>query len=277
MGNLGQVGSSLAMAGTVLILFGTAPMALGGEMLITPSADGTIVDGGAIGPFDGQPDQADWTFNESGYDGLITRVVTASSGLEHRLVFEYDLRNVNFAEPVTAALTFTLRGSTRFPAAPAPVAVHAFTGDLVESMSDFHAGPVTTAAILYVPAFQPTTTYTINVSSIVNARLRDSAMAVAFRFQIQPYSSESADQAFMDAIDADEKTKPLLLLTDRIPGDFTGDGLVDLADALFFSECMRGPGRSVGIACRVCDLDYDADVDLRDFLTYEVEQVQDRR
>jgi hypothetical protein len=253
---------------TVILFSGRAPELLAGEVLLTPVADGTIVDGGAFGPFDGQPDQADWTFNDSGYDGAITRSLTAPAGLEHRVVFEYDLRSVTFDRPMVASLTFTLRGAARFPAAPTPVTIDGYAADLVERASDFAIAPAARVGGTSIAPFQSATSYTIDVSELIDNLLDAGGSAVGFRFQIDPDSANIADQAFMDAVDADEKTKPLLLLIDRMPGDFNGDRTIDGADTRYFSECIRGPGVAVEVNCRTCDLDYDGDVDLCDYRKY---------
>lgn len=60
------------------------------------------------------------------------------------------------------------------------------------------------------------------------------------------------------------------------PGDFDGNGTVDLADYTFFVRCLAGPGVSpcptppvtVWTCRRAFDLDVDDDVDLRDFARF---------
>lgn len=259
-------GDTVGLAVAFLSL-GTA-IAVGAELLIGPAADGTIVDGGSFGAFDGQPDQADWSFNDTGYDGLITRSQLEGSGLEHRLVFEFDLRSITFVRPVSASLTFNLRGSTRFPAETAPVGVIAYSGDLVQQLADFGSAPLRTVGVVPIRPFQPSSSYTINVSNVVNERLDQSAVGVGFRFQIDAGMSMDAYQAFMDALDSDIDTKPRLLVTDRVPGDFNGDRLLTEADAGIFAGCIQGPGITVFFNCRPCDFDFDFDVDLVDYLAF---------
>jgi len=49
------------------------------------------------------------------------------------------------------------------------------------------------------------------------------------------------------------------------PGDFNGDGSVDLEDFEVLSDCLTGPGLELGIDCSGADVDGDGDVDLLDF------------
>lgn len=53
--------------------------------------------------------------------------------------------------------------------------------------------------------------------------------------------------------------------------DFTGDGLVDTADALLFGACMSGPGvaHDGGIIALAADIDGDGDVDQADFGVFQ--------
>jgi len=51
-----------------------------------------------------------------------------------------------------------------------------------------------------------------------------------------------------------------------VPGDYDGDGDVDLADMAGWSDCMTGPlGGPVSAPCTAFDLDADQDVDMEDF------------
>jgi hypothetical protein len=51
-------------------------------------------------------------------------------------------------------------------------------------------------------------------------------------------------------------------------GDMNNDGVVDVADALGFADCLQGPGVTVGADCQRADFDYDADVDLQDVAAF---------
>ena len=53
-------------------------------------------------------------------------------------------------------------------------------------------------------------------------------------------------------------------LRDPVPGDCTGNGLVDLDDHDVFVRCMDGPGLTVAEDCLCADLDADRDVDSKD-------------
>lgn len=234
-----------------------------------PLKDGTLVDGGIFGPFDGEPDDWDWTFNQSSYEGAITLTNKPEEHrIEHRVFFEYDLRNVTLEPPTTAVLRFVIRGAPIFPAPDAEVYVYAYPGDLVESVSDYSAGPAVFQGNAVVAPFSDPTAFAINVSRSVNEALLAGEAAVAFRFQINPDTLATASQAFIDALDSEPTTKPSLTLGEAIPGDGNGDGVVDLSDYALFADCMKGPNVPRSAGCATFDFDRDADVDLRDFKTF---------
>lgn len=224
---------------------------------ILPTADGTIVDGGSRGPFDGVPDFADWSFNQSSSEGAIT----LSSTVEQRVVWEFNLATAP-TPPITAYFSFALRGAARFPADPAQVLVCKYPGDLVENLADFGAGPNILVAEKMVVPFSPLTTYSVDVSSVVNEVLRAGVPRIGFRFQID--EPTESGQAFFDVLDSDPASKPFLSIQNRVPGDFDADGDVDFDDLAKLGECMSGPDVSVFAACRICDADWDLDVDLAD-------------
>jgi hypothetical protein len=248
----------------VLCLGWFAPVALGAPQALAPAADGTIADGGGFGNFDGVGDAADWTFNESGYEGAITLARNAVPPFEYRVVFKYDLAAAAALPAVTATLAFALRGTTRFPAEPTPVEVVAFPSDLSERIADFAAGPTEVVATRWMAPLQDATTYTINVSVPVQDALRSGSRGIGFRFQVASYAAAFSEQAFLDAMDADPGTKPALSLSARLPGDLDADGDVDLADYDRLHGCLLGPGTNPSWNCVLGDLDSDSDVDLRD-------------
>jgi len=228
-------------------------------------ADGTLVDGAPLGPRDGTVDAADWTFNESGYEGNIALVDDGTTGgFEHRLVFEYDLATIATSPPVSAELSFTLRGAPRFPAPPAIVHVYLYPADLLERNQDFSATPIALAGSATVQPYQPSTLFRLNVSEWASHSLQSGTKKLAFRFQIDPQSPFEQYQAFLDALDADKSTKPALTIDAHVPGDADLDRDVDLDDAATFMGCLRGPGVAPTTACRVFDFDLDDDVDLSD-------------
>jgi len=236
-----------------------------------PSKDGTLVDGSEYGPFDGVADAADWYFSDSGYEGAIT-LNTEAGGLsfEHRLVFEYDLRRVTAAPPVTAMLTFTVRGAPVYPFPDVNVHVHAYPADLLETLGDFHAGPATLQGSVTITPYQPPTRYSLDVSTIVSASLLSGSDRVAFRFQVDPGTPHHANQAFIDALDSDPSTKPFLTINKMsVFGDLDDDGDVDLDDFAIFADCVSGPDVPVQPGCEAADLDSDGDVDLADFALFQ--------
>jgi hypothetical protein len=186
---------------------------------IRPSADGTLVDGGNFGPFDGSPDAWDWTFNDSSYEGAIS-LSTASpqSSIEHRVVWEYDLTSVaNRKLPVSAELFFTLRGAPIFPFPDVDVFVYAYPADLEETPDDYASGPAVLQGGARVFPFQEPTEYSLDVSGAVNQALQTGEDKVAFRFQINPATPNQSNQAFMDAADSDPTTKPYLIIDRAVP------------------------------------------------------------
>ena len=87
-------GKATVLFGVLVVVAGAG----GAAVPLPPRADGTLVDGGIYGPFDGRADAADWTFNGAGFEGAIT--LQREGGLEpleHRVVAEFDLGNVLLA------------------------------------------------------------------------------------------------------------------------------------------------------------------------------------
>ena len=251
---------------TLLVCGGVAFSAFA-DQIIAPSADGALVDGGGYGTFDGIADSADWSFNQSSYEGAITLSHEAASPIEHRLVFEFNLSTVTRQPPVVAGLKFTLRGAPRFPAETAVVQIFSYPSDLVETLSDFAAGPAELLGQVNVAPFQPETLFEIDVSDQVNGALDSTARRLAFRLQLIPQTQSA--QAFLDAVDTDPSTKPSVVVYDSIAGDFDHDGDLDVNDLSFLASCMSGPGMGFATGCSVCDLNGDMSVDLEDFRIFE--------
>ncbi len=247
----------------MLVCLGPVSLA---EQSLAPVKDGTIVDGGVFGPFDGVPDSWDWTFNETSYEGAISLVTDPPvSAMEHRVFWEYDLSGVTIEPPVSAVLSFVMRGPPVFPFPDVEVFVYSYPADLSETPEDFFVGPAVLQGSAVVESFQSPTDFTVIVSGAVNEALVSGADRVGFRFQIDPDTPNVASQAFIDALDSEPETKPVLTISEGVsgvPGDADGDGDVDLTDYAVFLDCVAAPD---GVSCDVFDFDGDADVDVNDF------------
>jgi hypothetical protein len=237
---------------------------------IYPSADGTLGDGVA-GPFDGVADDADWYFNQSGYEGSIALRLVEDTSFEHRVVWEYNLSGVSLDPPVTASLTFTIRGAPIWPLPDVEVHVYAYPADLLETLDDFSSEPTELQGFVTIVPYQDPTEYAIDVSGVVSDALTTGEDKVAFRFQVDPDTVETRQQAFIDAIDSDPTTKPYLTITEGPPGpgDGNGDGVVDLADYALFFDCLTGPEMPAPAGCGAFKFDADLDVDLADFAAFQ--------
>ncbi len=60
-----------------------------------------------------------------------------------------------------------------------------------------------------------------------------------------------------------------ITLTPPLPGDYDGDGDVDLDDYANFPGCLTGPGGGILPDCDPFDSDADVDVDLQDFVSFQ--------
>ncbi len=59
--------------------------------------------------------------------------------------------------------------------------------------------------------------------------------------------------------------------TSDVPGDLTGDNLVNLEDHPHFVDCLLGPDVTATGACECADLTTDNDTDLEDFAEFQLE------
>jgi len=233
---------------------------------IYPIKDGTLADGGAYGPFDGVADDWDYTFNQTSYEGSITLTTDPQNpSLEHRVFWEYNLATVYYTPPVSARLTFTVRGAPIWPFPDVDVHIYSYPSDFQETPDDFNAGPVELQGVVTLAPYQPPTEFVLDVSSVVNQALISGENRVAFRFQVDPNTSNDRNQAFIDALDSDPSTKPYLVISEGVPtpGDIDGDGDVDLAD---LSLLLAAYNTCTGDANfnPAADLDGDGCVDLAD-------------
>lgn len=234
----------------------------------------TLADGGVFGAFDGVADDWDWTFSDpsSGYQGMITlSTETPESSLEHRVVWEYDLSVVSVPAPVSAALTFSLRGASVHPFPDVDVHVYAYPADLQETRDDFHVGPALLQGSATVIPYQEATEYLLDVSAVVSQALLAGTNRVAFRFQVDPDTLNAVNQAFIDAVDSSPDSKPFLTIDEGPPlvGDTDADHDVDLDDYFTVQYCLTGPGDTVGSECDLADLDGDGYVDLLDLAAFQ--------
>ena len=254
------------------LAFGGMTLQVGGAyaMLVVYPANagklgGTLADGGLYGVHDGVADAWDWTFNGyGGFEGVLTLMQgEAARPLEQRVVWEYDVSSLPADEALSAVLNFTIRGAPIFPFPDMIVHVYSYPSDLAETTADYHAGPATLAAVAVVPPYVQTS-YRINITETVVEAVRHGSGRLALRFQIAPDSPYDGNQAFMDIVDTDNSTKPLLTVPSTAYGDANGDGAIDEADFAFFPSCMLGPGVGVDSFCAVYDFDVDGDVDAVD-------------
>ncbi len=262
---------------TSLVFVAMAAVPTRAAELVYPTADGTLADGGVFGSFDGVVDNCNWEFERIGVSGAVTlSTETPASSVEHRMVFEYDLRAVNLTPPVEATLSFTRRGASVFPFPDVTLEVYSYPADLAESPDDFSAQPAIFQGAFVVPAGQSPTIEVLDVSAVVTAAL-SGAKRVAFRFQIDSGTLHPSNQVFIDALDSEPDTKPFLTIGSALAGDVDGDGDVDLDDYAVFSECMAGPDASPApsspaVSATDCvwafDSDADADVDLHDLTEF---------
>ncbi len=210
------------------------------EQTFYPVKDGTLLDNNA----DGLADDADWTFNQSSYEGSITLTTDATArnvNLEHRLAWEYDLSTVTLEPPVVAVLNFTIRGAPIWPFPDMTVNIYSYPADLLETLADFSSGPAVLQGSANVVGYQLPTPYSLNVSDVVNQALISSEDMVAFRFQIDPNTPYDTNQAFIDALDSNPASKPALVISGpEIPGDINGDGVVNADDIDAFVAVLLG-------------------------------------
>ena len=254
---------------------------------VRPSFDGTLVDGGIYGAFDGIADSTDWTFNQSSYEGAIT-LSTPAAGMksEYRVVWEYSLSTVSATPPVGATLTVSLRGASIYPLPDAQVQVYSYPADLKETAGDFAVVPSQLVGTLTVRPFQAATVYTMDVSGVVSQALSSGAKKVGFRFQLKADAGQTANQAFVDASDADPASKPYLTLgapSAPLIGDLDNNRIVNDDDYTLFEACATGPAiqyspGSLQAGCALtadgqgfitADFDKDHDVDQADFAVLE--------
>ena len=241
---------------------------------VLPVADGTLADGGPFGSFDGLVDRCNWAFAPSGFAGAVTLTTeTPASSIEHRMVFEYDLRSIAVSTPLTATLAFTTRGARAVPFPDVNLHVYAYPANLSESPSDFSAGPATLLGVVTVSAMQAPRLEVIDVTELVTAVVQSGVRLVAFRFQIDPNTPHAANQVFINALDTEPGTKPYLSIRSAVPGDADDDGDADLIDFALLTDCLTGPGTppaptATGITSAECvqvfDRDTDEDVDMDD-------------
>jgi len=258
------------------VLFGSvvSGAAHGAADIVYPVADGTLVDGGAWGAYDGLADAWNWSFGPTGFAGAVTLVTEApASKLQHRMVFEYDLRNITRTTPIAATLTFAVRGVRVSPFPDVALHVYSYPADLIESPTDFSAGPAVLRGTVTVGANQSPRSMDLDVSELVASVLASGNKRVAFRFQIDPGTPYATNQAFIDAADSQPATKPFLTIYSAVPGDADDDGDADVRDFAMLTDCLAGPatspapfrsGLTPDDCLRVFDHDADDDVDMAD-------------
>ncbi len=255
--------------GLVVLVLATAVGEAVSAVTILPANNGrlggTLVDGGFYGPFDGVADQWDWTFNGvGGFEGVLTLSPSAMPGpLEQRVVWEFDVSGLSPAEPLTATLSFSLRGPPIYPFPDVVLQIYAYPADLQEQPSDFNAEPAELVGAVVIAPFEEKS-YQLNITERVVDALRSDGGRLGLRFQVAAQSPSGEAQAFMDAVDSDDATKPQLIILDSPLGDDDGDGVLDLDDFVAMPSCLVGPNVPVDGTCKIYDFDLDGDVDIAD-------------
>lgn len=267
-----RFGSNLLYS--MIPLLAAFSVAFGTEWTIQPHqsfegpVDGTLIDGGLSGPFDGNADEADWTFDQSGSEGAITLSLEPAPAFETRVVWEYNLSPIPAGDwPVSGTLSFTIRGAARFPAETAEIQVLSYPADLAQSLADFSRAPATQVATKSIAPFQPPTEYVVKINDEVNAAMK-SGGKLGFRFQVDSGAAGATSQSFVDARDSEPETKPFLSIRDVMPSDFDDDRDIDLQDHATAVSCLKGPKVRPNVACAAADADLDRDVDLADISAF---------
>ena len=267
---MGRIDSGLLLATVASVSLGVKALPAAAQVTLYPVKDGTVVDDGV----DGTPDRADWSFNSSSYEGAITLMTLGSNPQENRVVWEYSLGLVTLDPPVSATLTYTIRGAPIFPLPEVDVFVYAYASDLEETLSDFSAGPAALVGWQTLQPYQEPTVFSIDVSGVINEALGDDSDRAAFRFQVDPSTPNEANQAFIDALDSERTTKPALTIraaSSSLASDYDVDGDIDIDDVVKLVGCMSGPEATAGPGCSTFDFDADANIDLLDVGDFQVQ------
>ena len=88
-------------------------------------------------------------------------------------------------------------------------------------------------------------------------------------------TTNSKGQEIYDLWNDNGKSPPEMMaqttitLTPPVPGDYTGDGNVNLDDYANFPACLTGPGGGAPMPCDIFDFEPDGDVDLDDFAGFQ--------
>ena len=88
-------------------------------------------------------------------------------------------------------------------------------------------------------------------------------------------TTDSKGQELYDLWNDNDKCPPELMVQTQIalappvPGDYDGDGYVDLDDYASFPVCLTGPDGGAPIPCDIFDFEPDGDVDLEDFARFQ--------
>ncbi len=260
---------SCVSASVGVLTFTWAAGLVTGGVTILPANNGklggTLADGGPYGSFDGVADEWDWTFNGfGGFEGVLTLSRSgATPPLEQRIVWEFDASILSATVPFIATLSFSLRGPPIYPFPDVTVEIYAYPADLQEQASDFGAGPADLVGAVVVAPFEERS-YRVDITQNVINALRTADGRLGLRFQLAANAPLDSAQAFMDAVDSDDATKPRIDVVEVALGDGDGNGVIDLADFARLPSCMYGPDVTPDGPCTVYDFDLDGDVDSAD-------------
>lgn len=154
---------------------------------------------------------------------------------------------------------------------PNRASAHGFGGQAVQvEFLLTNSGPLPTSYTLLVEDNTWPTTPTPAQTTMLSP---GESTVVTVTVEIVDGAAAGADTAVLSArsdLDSGTRTYATLMTERRLRGDLNGDGVVDGTDFTAFAGCLAGPGISTLGGCSDADLGLDADVDLADFVIFQL-------